>query len=1199
MTTRMWQAVSAISKQLGTGCLKAAVLAVALGAAGAASAASYTNSATGNWSAGGSWTGTAPSAGGASDAVIVFNPSGTDNSTNDLSGSFALNRMAFASGTVTLSSNAFAFSGTGPLMTNFSGNAAVINNNITLGSDTTFSTPNSITLNGLLSGSGGLIKTGPSTLTLTNNNTYTGTTLVSAGTLTIQPIGSTPTAASTNFTVLGGATLRIIGPGGNPFWTAPASSVFNVQSNATFAIDNNAMQCGYLNASNGATVTGSPLLAGLDTAAQKTATLCSLSLARIILQPSGSATPTQTIKFDGTGNGLSIGTDTGLAFSWRAGSTGSTSLQTVKLDVGDSPNAAIDLLVPFLNFRPNGTPGQAFIKEGAGLMQVNGLDWASAPTPIKPVSCTVSAGTLVWNTSATNTFGVNFASIAVGGGATLQVGAGGTTGAIYTNVVNDGTLVFNRSDAYSFAKGISGAGGVVQKGGGTLTLTGANTYGGETIISNGTLLVNSPGSLGGSGVVTVTTGSTLGGNGAINGAVTAAGTLSGSNTFNGTVSLSAGATLSPGGTNAIGTLTLANSGASALTLNGSSLLFDLSNVSGTCDLIAVTGTLVLNGANTIALSFPNGVTPAGTYTLLTYAAKTGSGTLTLNAVYPNATLTVGDTSVTLTVTGSGITYLKWKGNVSGTWDTSTLNWLRDGSASAYVAGDAVIFDDTASGNYTIGSTNVVSPASVTFNNSTNSGPGNYVLSASVSGAGTALFKLGAGTATLSGTNSYSGGTTLSAGTLSISAYTNLPTAGGLTLNGGTLRLTGTTISSLNPYAVNWGTFSGGLDVTNVNVTLTVTNSIGGAGSLSKLGQGRMTLNAASTYSGGSTVIAGVLVINNASALGSGPVVVADTAELDLTGGLTVTNALTITGTGGNSAGPLQSTFGTSNTWSGPIVLGGGGARIGALGGTLTISGVVSSGANFWGPIVRCPNDVGGTILLAANNAWLGDTWLRCGTIKLGINNALPITSVLQLGLNAVPFQPSVTNAVFDLAGFNQQIAGLMDSGTDNVHVVTNSIGTQSTLIVSNAVTAYTFAGTLAGNLGLVKAGNGTLMLAGTNNTYGSFIVSNGTLVVSGTGTLGVNSTNVVVAVGTLVLSNSVSIANNAAVRIANGGGAKVSLAAGVNETVGTLWFADKQRPGGTYGAAGSGASVIDAEHFSGTGILTVLHGNGGMLLSLH
>ena len=1147
MKKYMWQVVSATRKQLNTGCLKAAVFAFAVSATGAAFAASYTNSATGNWDADASWTGAKPPAGGASDAALVFSGAGTINSSNNLAGTFTLNRLEFAAGAVSLRGNPLALNSngaTGPLVMNASGSAAMVTNNIALNSDTLFSIANNLTLGNIVSGSGGLTKTGAGTLFLFTNCTYTGSTLVSSGTLAVYPTGST--SSSTNYTIQSGATMQALAFNNVNYWIASDKSIVNVQSNATLKIDCPAIKCGYLNAPSGATITGCPLLQGTNT---PTASLGSLTMARIILEPTMGSSPTQTIQFDGTGTGLSIGTDSGAAFSWRQGSTGTNSLQTIKIDVADSPNAAIDLLVPFLNFRPNGTPGQAFFKLGAGVMQVNGLDWVQAPTPHKPVSCTVSAGTLVWNSSATNVFGVNFASIAVSNGATLQVGTGGTVGSIYTNVANDGTLIFNRSDAQTFARAISGAGSVAKNGTGALTLSGANTHSGGTAVNGGTLVVSAPGSLSGSGAVTVAAGCTLAGNGSIGGPVT----------------LAAGATLVPGGTNVIGTMTLSND----LTLNGNSLLFDLSTVAGTCDQIPVAGTLALNGASTVALSFPNGTTPAGTYTLLTYASRTGSGTLSLSTSYPNTSLTVGDTSVTLTVTGSGITYLKWKGNVSGVWDTTTANWTRDGAASVYTPGDAVFFDDTATGSYVVSSDSAVTPFSVTFNNSAT----NYTVSASIGGTGTALFKLGASLATLTGTNTYGGGTTLSAGTLAI--------------------------SSLNPYTVNWGTFNGGLNITNATTTLTVTNSIGGTGSLLKQGSGTLALTSANTYSGGTTVGAGIVSINNASALGSGAVVVADFAELDLSGGITVTNALSVTGLGaGNNVGPLQSAPGSTNTWSGPVTLGGNLARIGANGPTsvLTVSGVISSGANAWGPILRAPSS-GGTLVLTTNNTWLGYMWIRCGTLKLGINNALPPNVALQIGL-AGP-QTGNADATFDLAGFNQQVAGLLNAvPIDNLRVVTNSAAVPSTLTVNNASNAYSYDGVIAGNVALVKNGAATLTLSGTNTTYGGFTVNGGVLAVNTNATLGVNSTNITVNAGTLALSNSVSIANSAAVRIANGGSAKVYLAAGVNEVVGTLWFADKQRPGGTYGAAGSGASVIDTEHFAGTGILTVLHGNGGTLLRL-
>src|SRR5699024_12417555 len=76
---------------------------------------------------------------------------------------------------------------------------------------------------------------------------------------------------------------------------------------------------------------------------------------------------------------------------------------------------------------------------------------------------------------------------------TLQMGDGGTTGAIVGNVANSGTLAFDRSDDVTFDGVISGNGSLVQQGHGTLTLTGTHTYTGGTTIAAGTLQIGDGG----------------------------------------------------------------------------------------------------------------------------------------------------------------------------------------------------------------------------------------------------------------------------------------------------------------------------------------------------------------------------------------------------------------------------------------------------------------------------------------------------------------------------------------------------------------------------------------------------------------------------------------------------------------------------------------------------------------------------------
>ncbi|WP_145592068.1 autotransporter outer membrane beta-barrel domain-containing protein [Yersinia rochesterensis] len=78
----------------------------------------------------------------------------------------------------------------------------------------------------------------------------------------------------------------------------------------------------------------------------------------------------------------------------------------------------------------------------------------------------------------------------------LQIGNGGTTGSVVGNIINNSALLFNRSDALTYGGVVSGSGSVVQTGNGPLTLTGDNTFTGDTIISAGTLQIGNGGTTG-------------------------------------------------------------------------------------------------------------------------------------------------------------------------------------------------------------------------------------------------------------------------------------------------------------------------------------------------------------------------------------------------------------------------------------------------------------------------------------------------------------------------------------------------------------------------------------------------------------------------------------------------------------------------------------------------------------------------------
>ncbi|WP_244197840.1 autotransporter outer membrane beta-barrel domain-containing protein [Caballeronia ptereochthonis] len=101
----------------------------------------------------------------------------------------------------------------------------------------------------------------------------------------------------------------------------------------------------------------------------------------------------------------------------------------------------------------------------------------------------------------------------------LRLGAGGATGSVAGDIVDDGVLVLERADDYVYRGSISGAGDVVQQGRGNVTLTGAHTYAGTTAVNAGALILADGASLAGTRQVTVAQGATLGGYGTVGGAV--------------------------------------------------------------------------------------------------------------------------------------------------------------------------------------------------------------------------------------------------------------------------------------------------------------------------------------------------------------------------------------------------------------------------------------------------------------------------------------------------------------------------------------------------------------------------------------------------------------------------------------------------------------------------------------------------------
>ena len=266
-----------------------------------------------------------------------------------------------------------------------------------------------------------------------------------------------------------------------------------------------------------------------------------------------------------------------------------------------------------------------------------------------------------------------------------------------------------------------------------------------------------------------------------------------------------------------------------------------------------------------------------------------------------------------------------------------------------------------------------------------------------------LNKAGVGTLTLSGVNSYAGGTTLSGGILAFSALNNLG-SGGITFDGGTLQWAEASTTDISTRTMTIGPGGGTLDLVANNVTLA--NAIGnnGAGSLTKTGAGTLTLNGVNTYSGGTVLNAGIILINADAALGprTGGVTFSGTSTLRFGGATTLASTRTITSDPGVTATlDLQA---NAISVAGPLAGAGAFTKIGS--GILTYTGTTANG--FTGAL----NINTGIFRVAAGST------LSAGSFTVAA------TAGAQFHVNGGAFTSSALSTV------NQTGAGfLIDSGT--------------------------------------------------------------------------------------------------------------------------------------------------------------------------
>jgi autotransporter-associated beta strand protein len=359
------------------------------------------------------------------------------------------------------------------------------------------------------------------------------------------------------------------------------------------------------------------------------------------LTKSGSGTLILNSSNSFTGGTFVNGGTLQLTNNFYAGGVGAITLNGGTLYLNGVGTAATILSIGTNMLQTSGQPYAGFNLQGTGVLNLNvgggGVfsptgDWNGFSGTINFLTGnwirelnTVSFGSsnAVWN------FGSNGGLYNKNGGATISLGAlfGGTgaglqgastaTASLTTYVV--GGINTNSVFSGTISDGAAAATALGFNGPGTLTLTGSNTFSGNTTVNAGALIVNNTAGSGtGTGVVTVNSGATLAGTGAIGGIV----------------SVTPGGILAPGGSSP-GLLTLN----SDLSLDDASVLqFQLGTNS---DQISVAGDLTLGG--TLNISDAGGFGP-GIYTLFNYVGALSVGTLIIGTTPASYTYTI-DTSI--------------------------------------------------------------------------------------------------------------------------------------------------------------------------------------------------------------------------------------------------------------------------------------------------------------------------------------------------------------------------------------------------------------------------------------------------------------------------------------------------------------------------------------------------------------------------
>ncbi|MBY5793605.1 autotransporter outer membrane beta-barrel domain-containing protein [Rhizobium leguminosarum] len=653
-------------------------------------------------------------------------------------------------------------------------------------------------------------------------------------------------------------------------------------------------------------------------------------------------------------------------------------------------------------------------KTGSALITLTGANTYGGTT-------IVNSGQL--RAASVGALGASTGALVVNGGtldidvAQAKANLSGTGGTINL----DADLTIAQSLAQTYAGAFTGTGGFIKNGAADLTVSGdSSTFTGDVTVAAGGLLVNNTvGTFGAAtSEISVDASATLGGNGMIGG----------------NVLIGDGATLSPGALNTEpGTLAILGD---LFVSSGSILDYDLGQaytVGGAFnDLVTVGGDLTLDGTLNVTAS-AGGTFDPGIYRLISYTGTFTDNGLTIGTIpAPGSYVQTSIANQVNLVNTQGLTLSYWDGSTiprnnntvdggTGTWQSSAGNdsWTEGTGAlnGSYQDASFAIFAGTP-GTVTVdNSLGAVDSSGMQFATDgyqlvggviTLSGSpssiirvgdgtvGGAAISATIDSELTGasqLVKTDLGTLVLGGTNSYTGGTAIEGGTLTIADDLNLGAASGnLVLDGGTLRTTAD-IATARALAMS---SSGGL-LTDAGTTLTLNGAVSGAGSFDKAGSGTLIIAGAASHTGGTTINAGTVQVGNGGTTGSlaGNVANAGVLAFDrsddsiFAGATSGVGSLVQRGLGTTVLTGANTHTGGSIIISGALQIGNGGTS-GSLTGNVSNAGILafdrSDAMSFNGVISGIGQirqlGTGMTTLTANSSSFVGQTRISAGILSV-------------------------------------------------------------------------------------------------------------------------------------------------------------------------------------------------------------------------